>query len=147
MCLTTEPVGGRRVPQRGSLYAIERVLEKPTPTEAEQTAGARLRVGITSVLRHPRVDPAVMALLDAEVRAARTGDKIQLSHALARLAGQEKYWPWSCPGAATTSASSTAYSSPSWPWPWKGRIGARSWPRCWRCWLCARPAVPELNPT
>jgi UTP--glucose-1-phosphate uridylyltransferase len=69
-------VGGRRVAGRRELYEITEVLEKPTPTEAEQ----RL---IVPGLR------AVMELLDALVQKGQP--PVQLSAALAQLPGRERY--------------------------------------------------------
>jgi UTP--glucose-1-phosphate uridylyltransferase len=83
-------VGATRVPQRNDLYEIENVLEKPTPTEAEQSLivpGLRAGYYLTFFGMHV-LTPTVMDLL-AETDAK--DDKIQLSPALARLASREKY--------------------------------------------------------
>ena len=87
-------VGGRRVVGRQDLYEIERVLEKPTPTEAEQhliVPGLRAGRYLCFFGMHV-LTPAVMELLAAEVqRTAPSGGPVQLSPALARLAERERY--------------------------------------------------------
>lgn len=77
--------GGRRVPRRRDLYEIERVAEKPTPSEAEQRLLVPgLRAGHYLCFFGIHVfTPALMDLL-AEAPA-------QLSPALDRLAGRERY--------------------------------------------------------
>ncbi len=84
-------IGGRRVPRRAGLYEVEAVLEKPTPTEAEQELLVPgLRAGhYLSLFGLHVLTPAVMELL-GEAAAAGGGD-IQLSPALARLARLERY--------------------------------------------------------
>lgn len=86
-------VGGSRVPQRNDLYEVENVLEKPTPTEAEQSLivpGLRAGYYLTFFGMHV-LTPAVMEIL-AELDAAAGRDgKVQLSPALAKLAQKEKY--------------------------------------------------------
>jgi UTP--glucose-1-phosphate uridylyltransferase len=89
-------VGGRRVAGRTDLYAIERVLEKPTPTEAEQSlAVPGLRAGHYLCLFGMHVlTPDVMEILGRAVNAASAagnGDPIMLSPALEKLAQQERY--------------------------------------------------------
>jgi UTP--glucose-1-phosphate uridylyltransferase len=80
-------VGGRRVAGRTDLYTIERVLEKPTPTEAEQSlVVAGLRAGHYLCLFGMHVlTPAVMDLLGQSVVAASAAgnrEPIMLSPAL-----------------------------------------------------------------
>lgn len=86
-------VGGRRVSNQEGLYEISTVLEKPTPTEAEQhliIPGLRAGYYLCFFGIHA-LTPAVMDLLAEEV--ARCGEKggVQLSPALARLLNFEKY--------------------------------------------------------
>ena len=85
-------IGGHLVAARKGLYEIFRVLEKPTPTEAEQSLivpGLRTGHYLCFFGMHVLV-PAVMDLLDEEV--ARAGGKpVPLSSALARLAGRGRY--------------------------------------------------------
>jgi UTP--glucose-1-phosphate uridylyltransferase len=86
-------VGGRRVPGQAGLYQVDRVLEKPTPTVAEQkliVPGLRaghylcffgmhvLTAGVMDILRE----------LGADGSGARG---VHLSDALARLAERERY--------------------------------------------------------
>jgi UTP--glucose-1-phosphate uridylyltransferase len=89
-------VGGSRVAGRGGLYQIERVLEKPTPTKAEQDlAVAGLRAGhYLCVFGMHVFTPTVMELLDREVAridASGNGEALMLSPTQAELARRERY--------------------------------------------------------
>ena len=78
-------VAGRRVPGRSDLYRVDTVIEKPTPTEAEQrlmVPGIRAGYYLCFFGIHV-LTPAVMELLE---KGAPT-----LSAALADLARQEQY--------------------------------------------------------
>ncbi len=89
-------IGGKRVSGPKNLYEIEAVLEKPTPTDAEQhltipglRAGHYLCFFGIHVLQ-----PTVFQVLGEAVKSADSGggsQRIQLSPALARLAAQERY--------------------------------------------------------
>jgi UTP--glucose-1-phosphate uridylyltransferase len=81
-------VGGRRVAGRPDLYEIERVLEKPTPSEAEQVlAVTGLRAGFYLCFFGIHVlTPALMDILTETVKSSP-----QLSAALAELARRERY--------------------------------------------------------
>jgi UTP--glucose-1-phosphate uridylyltransferase len=86
-------VGGRRVQGAGDLYEVENVVEKPTPTEAEQTLivpGLRAGHYLCFFGMHV-LTPAVMDVLDGLVNDRSHAGPIQLSPALARLAGRERY--------------------------------------------------------
>jgi UTP--glucose-1-phosphate uridylyltransferase len=85
-------VGGRRQPGQPDLYAVETVLEKPTPTEAElRLVVPGLRAGHYLCFFGMHVlTPAVMTLL-AEAEAASPDAPVQLSGALQSLAAREKY--------------------------------------------------------
>jgi UTP--glucose-1-phosphate uridylyltransferase len=85
-------VGGQRVPGTQDLYVVERVAEKPTPTEAEQTLLVPgLRAGHYLCFFGLHVfTPMVMNLLDEAVHDGG-GRRIQLSPVLDALAGREKY--------------------------------------------------------
>jgi UTP--glucose-1-phosphate uridylyltransferase len=85
-------VGGRRVPKQGNLYEIENVLEKPTPSEAEQKVIVPgLRAGHYLCFFGIHVlTPTVMDLLHAAAQAAGE-EPIALSPVLAELAGRERY--------------------------------------------------------
>jgi UTP--glucose-1-phosphate uridylyltransferase len=104
-------VGGRRVAGRRDLYAVETVVEKPTPTEAElRLVVPGLRSGHYLCFFGMHVlTPAVLEILGQQVEqqmadadAARSGSDasgglrgarggVTLSDALAALAGREKY--------------------------------------------------------
>ncbi|HUP04789.1 MAG TPA: sugar phosphate nucleotidyltransferase [Bryobacteraceae bacterium] len=85
-------VGARRLAGRQGLYRIDAVLEKPTPTEAEQrltTPGLRAGHYLCFFGMHA-LTPAVMDLL--EKRLAEAPDsRVSLSPALDELARREKY--------------------------------------------------------
>jgi UTP--glucose-1-phosphate uridylyltransferase len=86
-------VGARRVQGQNGLYEVENVVEKPTPTEAEQTLivpGLRAGHYLCFFGLHV-LTPAVMDLLGELLAGAREGETVQLSPALARLAGRERY--------------------------------------------------------
>lgn len=86
-------VGGQRVPGTQNLYAIERVAEKPTPTEAEQTLlvpGLRAGHYLCFFGLHV-LTPTVMELLDESVQLSAGSSSVQLSPALNALAQREKY--------------------------------------------------------
>ena len=85
-------VGGKRVAGRPELYRIETVLEKPTPTEAEQRLLVPgLRAGFYLCFFGIHVlTPAVMDIL-ARMDEAAGGAAFPLSPALAELARREQY--------------------------------------------------------
>lgn len=86
-------IGGRRVAGRGDLYEVEDVLEKPTPTEAEQSLmipGLRAGHYLCFFGMHV-LTPAVMELLEEELAKAPAEKVVQLSAALARLPKKERY--------------------------------------------------------
>jgi UTP--glucose-1-phosphate uridylyltransferase len=86
-------VGGRRVPQKSDQYEIETVLEKPTPTEAEQVLLVPgLRAGFYLCFFGIHVlTSTTMDLLSARAETARPGEPIALSPVLAELARRERY--------------------------------------------------------
>jgi UTP--glucose-1-phosphate uridylyltransferase len=84
-------VAGRRLPGRQGLYRIETVIEKPTPTEAEQrltVPGIRAGYYLCFFGIHV-LTPAVMDILGRQLREG-TGP-VTLSGALAELARNEQY--------------------------------------------------------
>jgi UTP--glucose-1-phosphate uridylyltransferase len=85
-------VGGRLVAGKTNLYEIEEVLEKPTPTEAEQRLIVPgLRAGQYLCLFGMHVlTPMVMEILERQLAEAE-GGRIGLSPALNELAGRERY--------------------------------------------------------
>ena len=89
-------VGGRRVPQSRSLYEIDTVLEKPTPTQAEQeliVPGLRAGHYLCFFGMHV-LTPVIFDLLDALGDSGRR----QVSPALAMLAGRERYLAYEVAG-------------------------------------------------
>jgi UTP--glucose-1-phosphate uridylyltransferase len=85
-------VGGRRVPPRSDLYRVDTVIEKPTPTEAEQRLlipGIRAGHYLCFFGIHV-FTPTVMEILDRKL-AASSGTPVTLVDALAELARQEQY--------------------------------------------------------
>jgi UTP--glucose-1-phosphate uridylyltransferase len=85
-------VGGRRVPPRSDLYRVETVVEKPTPTEAEQRLlipGIRTGHYLCFFGIHV-LTATVMDILDRKL-AESEGIPITLVDALAELATQEQY--------------------------------------------------------
>ena len=85
-------VGGRLVAGKTNLYEIEDVVEKPTPTEAEQRLIVPgLRAGQYLCLFGIHVlTPTVMEILERHVAEAG-GVPVLLSPALNELAGRERY--------------------------------------------------------
>jgi len=82
--------GGRLAENRKGLYLVSEVLEKPTPTVAEQrliVPGLRAGHYLCFFGMHV-LTPAVMDLLGAE---AATGQPASLSGTLARLATRERF--------------------------------------------------------
>jgi UTP--glucose-1-phosphate uridylyltransferase len=86
-------IGGQRVGGTQDRYTVESVVEKPTPTEAEQTLmvpGLRAGNYLCFVGTHV-FTPLVMDLLERHVRAHDGAGGIQLSPVLDELAGRERY--------------------------------------------------------
>ncbi len=86
-------IGGQRVKGTQDRFLIERVIEKPTPTEAEQTLIVPgLRAGHYLCFMGTHVfTPTVLELLDKNVSAATENDDIPLSPVLDDLAQREQY--------------------------------------------------------
>jgi UTP--glucose-1-phosphate uridylyltransferase len=85
-------VGGRLVDATRRLYQVDTVLEKPTPTEAEQKLDVPgLRAGYYLCFFGMHVlTPAVQRVLDS-LFASAAGRSVNFRAALARLAEQERY--------------------------------------------------------
>jgi UTP--glucose-1-phosphate uridylyltransferase len=84
-------VGGRRLAGRQDLYLVEEVMEKPTPTEAEQhllVPGLRTGHYLCFFGIHVLTPAVFLVLADL---AASDGRGVNLSQALARLARRERY--------------------------------------------------------
>lgn len=93
-------VGGPRVPGRPHLYQIQEVLEKPTPTEAEQrliVPGLRAGHYLCFFGMHV-LTPTVMEILAGQAVEAGERGGVQLSPALARLAMRERYLAFEAQG-------------------------------------------------
>lgn len=86
-------VGGRLVAGRGGLYQIESIIEKPTPTEAEQrliVPGLRAGHYLCFFGMHI-LTPLVMTTLTTLVREAGSKGGVHLTTALSKLVGRERY--------------------------------------------------------
>ena len=89
-------IGGRRVPQTKNLYEVDTVLEKPTPTQAEQeliVPGLRAGHYLCFFGMHV-LTPVIFDLLEALGDSGRR----QVSPALAMLAGRERYLAYEVAG-------------------------------------------------
>lgn len=85
-------VGARRLQGKAGLYQVDQVIEKPTPTVAEQkliVPGLRAGHYLCFFGMHV-LTPSVMDILDEAVRETG-GSGVQLSSALAKAAGSERY--------------------------------------------------------
>jgi UTP--glucose-1-phosphate uridylyltransferase len=85
-------IGGRLLAGRKGLYEVGQVLEKPTPTEAEQrlvVPGLRAGHYLCFFGMHV-LTPGVMDWLGEQL-AGGAESRAQLSHALSRLAQHERY--------------------------------------------------------
>lgn len=93
-------VGGRLVANRPGCYEVTEVLEKPTPTEAEQRVVVPgLRAGHYLCFFGMHVlTPSVIELLDEAVKERGSSGGIHLSSALSRLAQRERYLAFEAEG-------------------------------------------------
>ncbi|MDX1952646.1 MAG: sugar phosphate nucleotidyltransferase [Verrucomicrobiota bacterium] len=86
-------IGGTRLHHQQNLYTIERVLEKPTPTEAEQSLivpGLRAGHYLCFFGMHV-LSAGVMEILRRHLGELPPGQMLHLAPALAELARKEKY--------------------------------------------------------
>ncbi|MCE5258771.1 MAG: NTP transferase domain-containing protein [Chloroflexi bacterium] len=86
-------VGGRRAPGKPDLYLIERVIEKPTPTAAEQqlvVPGLRAGYYLCFFGMHV-LTPMIMSILGERMANLTPGASLDLSGALDDLARRERY--------------------------------------------------------
>lgn len=88
-------IGGRRISGHSDLYRVDTVMEKPTPTVAEQNLlipGLRAGHYLCFFGMHV-LTPTVMEILERQIAAAQpaTMTHVTLSSALAELAGREQY--------------------------------------------------------
>lgn len=84
-------IGGKRIAGSNRLYTVERVMEKPTPTEAEQwlvVSGLRAGHYLCFFGMHV-LTPTVFEILAARLQRQREG--VTLSDALDELARRERY--------------------------------------------------------
>jgi UTP--glucose-1-phosphate uridylyltransferase len=86
-------IGGKRVHGRNDLYTVEDVIEKPTPTEAEQrliVPGLRAGYYLCFFGIHV-LTPLVMDYLDQGLKGNNKSGLLTISSALQELARKEKY--------------------------------------------------------
>ena len=92
-------IGGRRLSGRDDLYRVETVIEKPTPTEAEQhliVSGLRAGYYLCFFGMHV-LTPTIFDILEEQIGALKQQTEqsdvtgITLAAALAVLAGREQY--------------------------------------------------------
>ena len=86
-------IGGQRVHGSESLYAVETVLEKPTPTVAEETCmipGIRQGNYLALFGTHA-LTPGIFGLLRAKSQTLAPGEKLGLTEALSALSRRERY--------------------------------------------------------
>jgi UTP--glucose-1-phosphate uridylyltransferase len=86
-------VGGRLVAGRRGLYDVSEIIEKPTPTEAEQrliVPGLRAGHYLCFFGMHV-LTPTVLELLGEDIKHSQERGGIHLTPALARLASRERY--------------------------------------------------------
>lgn len=84
-------IGGRPVSNRDDLYEVEKVIEKPTPTQAEQeliVAGLRASHYLCLSAIHV-LTPGIMKVLGEQIKGS-TG-AVQLTPALHAMAQRERY--------------------------------------------------------
>lgn len=85
-------IGGQRLPDRVNLYRVETVLEKPTPTEAEQhlmVSGLRAGRYLCFFGMHVLM-PSIMAILREQLERAADMRNVTVSSALHILAQREQ---------------------------------------------------------
>lgn len=94
-------VGGTPLAQSDNLYEVSTVIEKPTPTVAEQrliVAGQRAGYYLCLFGMHV-LTPTVLSLLERSLTAASAGQSIDLSASLNKLAQTERYLAHEIDGA------------------------------------------------
>ena len=109
-------VGGAPVARQDRLYNISTVIEKPTPTIAEQelvVAGQRAGHYLCLFGMHV-LTPTVLELLSESLQAAGTGGSVDLSGSLNRLPQREEYLAFAVDGSRyNISSRCLLYTSPS----------------------------------
>lgn len=97
-------IGGQRLSGKQDLFRVEKVIEKPTPTEAEQSltiSGLRSGHYLCFFGMHV-LTPRVMEILDREL--ANPSVLTTLSSVLTSWRSRNNTWPSNRPAAATISA-------------------------------------------
>jgi UTP--glucose-1-phosphate uridylyltransferase len=86
-------VGGKRIKGRNDLYRIDKVIEKPTPTLAEQELFVPgLRAGhYLCIFGMHVLTPAIFEILGSMLAELKENQRINLSGAMDLLAGHEQY--------------------------------------------------------
>lgn len=93
-------VSGNNLPRREGLYEVTRVLEKPTPTQAEQeliTAGLRSGYYLTFFGMHV-LTPSVLQILE-ELVSSVPDSRPSLSEAVGQLVRKQRYLALSIEGS------------------------------------------------
>ena len=133
-------IGGRRVPGRADLYRVDTVMEKPTPTAAEQhliVPGLRAGHYLCFFGMHV-LTPTVLDILTRQLAAA--------DDAAARSRSRRRWpswpvtsntWRWSSKTRATTWACAMACSAHRWRLRSTAGTATKCWRGCWRCWRSA----------
>lgn len=86
-------IGGSRLKSATRLYSVETVIEKPTPTVAEERcmiAGLRQGTYLALFGTHA-LTPLIFDVLRERVKHLAPGEKLGLTEALAMLAARERY--------------------------------------------------------
>jgi len=86
-------IGGKRIKGTNDLYKIESIVEKPTPTEAEQklfVPGLRSGHYLCFFGMHV-LTSTIFKILEKNLKMLTKGEKLNLSDALNELANHEKY--------------------------------------------------------
>jgi len=86
-------IGGQRVQGRPNLYIIDTVIEKPTPTEAEQKliiSGLRAGYYLCFFGMHV-LTPLIFDLLEEKLEKTTDNSKLSLAEALIELCKREQY--------------------------------------------------------
>lgn len=86
-------VGARRLQGKSGLYQVDEVIEKPTPTVAEQkliVPGLRAGHYLCFFGMHV-LTATVMEVLEEIVREAKGAERVHLTHALAKTAARGRY--------------------------------------------------------
>ncbi|MCP5519214.1 MAG: UTP--glucose-1-phosphate uridylyltransferase [Verrucomicrobiales bacterium] len=94
-------VGGNPLPGKPGLFSVETVIEKPTPTEAEQrlmVPGLRAGYYLCFFGMHV-LTPTLMGILSDLMREAGDARRAHLSEALAMLGGRERYLAFEVQGS------------------------------------------------